>query len=127
MQKTNHPIEVALVLAWLVAEALLTLLVGAVALAAAWKAPALVREVSQRAAPRARESHLSRTTEPTPPPAEHPLITVAAAVADPLQRLTVADLRRMARSAGLPRTLTRSGRRSALLTALVGLEVAVCG
>ena len=103
--KNTHPIEVAIVLAWLVAEAVLTLLVAAAALVVALLPPGAA---------------------PAAPPAEHPLITVAAAAAEPLQLLTVADLRRLARAAGLPRTLTRSGRRDALLTALVGLEVAAC-
>jgi hypothetical protein len=42
---------------------------------------------------------------------------VAIAV-PPLDRLPVAELRRLARAAGLPRSLTRSGRRAALLEAL---------
>jgi hypothetical protein len=47
-------------------------------------------------------------------------------VVEALQTRTVAELRRIARSAGLPRALTRTGRRDALLQALAGLEVAAC-
>jgi hypothetical protein len=114
-----HPIEVAILLAWASSQALVALAAGAVALIAA-----LLPHGPAPAAPAAAELTPPAPAQ-APPPAEHPLITVATRTAAPLQRLTVADLRRRARSAGLPRTLTRSGRRDALLTALLGLEVAM--
>ena len=41
-----------------------------------------------------------------------------AIAAPPLEGLTVAQLRKLARAAGLPRTLSHSGRRAQLLAAL---------
>lgn len=65
-----------------------------------------------------------------PPPAplavEHPLALVAAGLAEGLAGVPVRELRRRARVAGLPRQLSRSGRRADLLEALVALEVAAC-
>lgn len=52
---------------------------------------------------------------------EAPLAAEPVAIARPSGRVTVAELRRLARAAGLPRSLTRSGRRAELLTAL-GME-----
>lgn len=59
--------------------------------------------------------------------AEPPLAPVAEPIAEALVPLTVAELRRRARAAGLPRALSRSGRRADLLEALVALEGAACG
>ena len=58
------------------------------------------------------------------------LAPVAEPIAEALVPLTVAELRRRARAAGLPRALSRSGRRADLLealVALVALEGAACG
>lgn len=112
MQKAHkeaHPVELALIVAIAVGEAIAVLVVTLLALAR-WS-PAAPPEPSPMA----------------PPPAAHPLALVAAAAAEPLAALRVAELRRLARAAGLPRSLSRSGRRDALLSALVGLEVAACG
>lgn len=111
----EHPIEVALVLAWLVAEALLTVLVVGVALVVVLLAPVeLHRAAPAPAAP-----------APAAPPAEAPLAALAAACRSELEAVNVAQLRRRARAAGLPRPLTRSGRKSQLLDALASLEVAL--
>lgn len=52
---------------------------------------------------------------------EAPLAAAPVAIAAPARRLTVVELRALARAAGLPRSLTRNGRRADLLTAL-GME-----
>ena len=54
-----------------------------------------------------------------------PLALLAAEVEAALVGLTVAELRRCARAAGLPRRLSHRGRREALLAALAGAEVAM--
>lgn len=53
------------------------------------------------------------------------LAQLASEVAATLQPLTVKQLWAQARAAGLPRSLSRTGRRDALLSALSGLEVAL--
>jgi hypothetical protein len=57
-----------------------------------------------------------------PAPAAAPVVAApvapAAPVATPVLRRTVADLRKEARAAGLPRSLYRSGNRAELLNAL---------
>jgi hypothetical protein len=58
-------------------------------------------------------------------PAAPALAQLAEQAAATLQPLTVAQLRAQARAAGLPRTLTRTGRRAALLEALSWAEVAL--
>ena len=67
-----------------------------------------------------------RPAAPPPAPLEHPLAMVAAGLAEGLAGVPVRELRRRARAAGLPRQLSRSGRRADLLVALVALEVAAC-
>lgn len=52
-----------------------------------------------------------------------PLAPVAEPIGEALVPLTVAELRRRARAAGLPRQLSRSARRADLLEAV---EVAAC-
>lgn len=116
--KNTHPVEVLLLGAWLALEAaavLLTALVALLLTLARWRptstaaasgtdgtAPALPAPVTAGTA-----------TAPTAPPA-----------AATIEGLTVAQLRRLARSAGLPRALSRNGRRGQLLEALAVLEVA---
>lgn len=66
--------------------------------------------------------------EPEPAARALPAITLAdlaALAAAALEPLPVAELRRLARAAGLPRSITRTGRRAALLPLLAGLEVAM--
>lgn len=60
-----------------------------------------------------------------PAPALHPLALVISDAEAELARCSVADLRRRARAAGLPRSLSHRGRRDALLLALAGSEVAM--
>jgi L-aminopeptidase/D-esterase-like protein len=120
MQKPHgtHPIELALTAALVVAEALTVLVVALVALVltvARWRP----------AAPVTAATELPPVT-PAPAPLQHPLTVVADALVATLEPLTVAQLRRLARSAGLPRAITRTGRRTDLLQALIGLEVAAC-
>lgn len=104
-----HPIEALLLAVLVVLDAVRVLAVSLVALlltVAGW------RPTPRRAAP--------------PAPIVHPVAELANTVIEALQTQTVAELRRRARSAGLPRALTRNGRRDALLQALAGLEVAAC-
>jgi hypothetical protein len=64
---------------------------------------------------------------PPPPPAlvPCPLALLAAEVEAGLAGVTVAQLRRRSRAAGLPRSLSHRGRRDALLAALAGADVAL--
>lgn len=103
MSRTDvHPVELLLAIALEVVAAVITLM----ALAAA-----------ARPMP---------TPAPEPlPPAPSPLEVIATAAQQALEPLPVAQLRRLARSAGLPRALSRTGRRAELVAALVGLEVAL--
>jgi len=101
-----HPIEVMLLAALVIIEAVVELAVAVVALTTSRTAPAPVAPA------------------PAPQPTVHPLQPVAESVIEALAPLTVAQLRRRARDAGLPRCLSRGGRRDALLEALAGLEVA---
>lgn len=105
-----HPVELLLLAGLVALQATITLLVALAALLltiARWRPAA-----SAPAAPAA----------PPAPPLQHPLLALAV---DGLQPLTVAQLRTRARAAGLPRSLTRNGRRTDLLHALAGLEVAM--
>lgn len=88
-----HPVEVLIVAAWITAEAIAALLAALVA--------------------------LHRRRRPALPPA--PAVLALPPAPDPapaLDALNVAELRRLARAAGLPRALSRSGRRADLLAAL---------
>ena len=114
MNRTDlHPVEVLLLVAvlaleaaWLLARAALVPVVAVLLTVAGWR-PA--------------------TAPPAPPPPlEHPLAVVAAGLAEGLAAVPVRELRQLARAAGLPRQLSRSGRRADLLAALVALEVAAC-
>lgn len=110
MNRTElHPVEALLVAVIVVFDAVRVLAVSLLSLvltALRW------RPTPRRAAP--------------PVPMVHPAAELAHTVVEALQTRTVAELRRRARSAGLPRALTRNGRRDALLQALAGLEVAAC-
>jgi L-aminopeptidase/D-esterase-like protein len=110
MNRTEvHPVEALLLVVWLALEAAVVLLTAAMALlltVARWRPVA--------------------TAPAAAPPQQHPITLLADALVATLEPLTVAQLRRLARAAGLPRSLTHTGRRDALLTALVGLEVAAC-
>jgi len=53
------------------------------------------------------------------------LADLAAVAAEALEPLPVKELRRLARAAGLPRSITRTGRRADLVPLLAGLEVAM--
>lgn len=110
MNRTElHPVEALLVAVIVVFDAAVVLAVSLVALlltVAGW------RPTPRKAAP--------------PAPLVHPIALLAGTAVDALQPQTVAQLRRHARSAGLPRALSRNGRRDALLQALAGLEVAAC-
>lgn len=103
-----HPIEALLLAVLVVLDAVRVLAVSLVA---------VVLTVATRLTPR-------RAAPPAP--IVHPIALLASTAVDALQTQTVAELRRRARSAGLPRALTRNGRRDALLQALAGLEVAAC-
>lgn len=107
-----HPIELAalavLALGWALMTVARLLLVPALALllvALGWR-PAAPQPEPIAPLPQAPALALACAPEPV------------AIAAPPLERLTVAELRRLARVAGLPRTLSRSGRRAQLLEAL---------
>jgi hypothetical protein len=105
-----HPVEALLVALIVVFDAVRVLAVSMVALlltVAGWR-------------------HTPRREAPPAPPLVHPAAVMAHTAVEALQTRTVAQLRRHARSAGLPRALTRTGRRDDLLQALAGLEVAAC-
>lgn len=100
--------------------------------AVAWAAWTLARAVMVPAV--ALLLAATRRTSPAPAPvpaaapvAVHPLAALADGVADTLTGATVAELRRRARSAGLPRAVTRNGRKAQLIEALAAWEVAACG
>lgn len=118
-----HPIEVLLVACWLALEAAATLVAAMVALLltlARWRpaaSPSRVMAITQTG-----DLNLSKRVSPV----LHPQAELAGGVVDALACCRVSELRQMARAAGLPRTLTRTGRRDALLSALAGLEVATC-
>jgi hypothetical protein len=110
MQKLHndlHPVEALLVAVIVVFDAAVVLAVSLVAL--------VLTVMRWRTTPR-------RSAQPAPPMV-HPLTALAHTAVEVLQPCTVAQLRSMARSAGLPRALTRNGRRDALLEALAALEV----
>ena len=100
MNRTDvHPIELLVAIALEVVAAVITLVAALLALAAA--------------------------ARPTPIPAPSPLEAIATAAQQALEPLPVVQLRRLARSAGLPRALSRTGRRAEMVAALVGLELAL--
>lgn len=128
MTRTDaHPIELAalavLALGWALMTVARLLLVPALALllvALGWRpAPRPAAPQPQPVAP----APIASPEAPTPLP-QAPAFALACApepvgiAAPPLDRLTVAELRRLARAVGLPRTLSRSGRRAQLLEAL---------
>lgn len=121
--KELHPIEALLLVAmaavwavWTIARAVL---VPAVALVLA------LLPVAPAASTAPAEPEPAPPA-PAPAPMPHPLIEVAEAVAADLATSTVAELRRLARHAGLPRQLARAGRKAELLQALAAWEVAAC-
>ena len=105
-----HPVELLLLGAWLALEAAAVLVVALVALL--------------QAVARPTAAAIPTTGEATSPELGSPAVEQACAAeplaipAPPLEQLTVAQLRRLARQAGLPRSLSRSGRRAELLEAL---------
>jgi hypothetical protein len=111
-----HPVEVLLVAAVLVVWAVVT-----IARTVLVPIVALVLTVAGLPGPCRT---VPTATVPAPPQA-HPLQTLATAAGAHLAPLPVRELRRLARSAGLPRTLAHRGRRAALLEALGGQEVAL--
>ncbi len=112
LRKEPHPVEVLLVGALLALEAAAVLVVAVAALA-----------LTLLQAPPAAAT--APAPAPPAPPAEHPLAVVAESLVAELEPCTVAELRRRARAAGLPRSLSRSGCRDQLLSTLAGLEVAL--
>jgi hypothetical protein len=116
---TPHPVEVLAAVALAVAAALLQLLTSAVALG-------LTVASYRRAWPGSVEANLPQPIPPAPAPAVHPLAELAAAAEATLAHRTVAQLRQRARALGLPRSLTRAGRRADLLRQLVAVEVIAC-
>lgn len=104
-----HPIEALLLIGLLLAAAVLTVL-RLLALPALALTLALLQ-------PRRRAVPVPPVALPcAPPPAAVPM--------PPLEALTVADLRRLARAAGLPRCLSHRGRRADLLAALAACPLA---
>lgn len=83
--------------------------------------PELIEAPQPAAAPVSAISPVPALTAPAAPP----LAQLAEQAAAALQPLTVAQLRAQARAAGLPRALSRTGRRAALLEALSWADVAL--
>ncbi len=137
MQKLHngmHPVELLLIgglaLMWAIWSAARLLVVPLLALAVVLLTPrrpapepAAVEPEPVLAAPIAPEPEAAAPVAAAGASA-HPLAELGAIAADAMQHLTATELRRRARAAGLPRSLSRSGRRDALLQALAGLEVA---
>lgn len=124
-----HPVEMLLIAGLAVVEAVVVLavaLLGLVMAVAQWK-PAAVEHSAPTPLPAMPLEPAAPAVEPAAPlpPAVPLLAAVAGDAADHLAPLNVTQLRRLARAAGLPPSLTRNGRRDALLLALAGLEVAL--
>ena len=110
---------------WTVARLVLVPVLALVLTLAGWRpavptAPEPIEAPQPAAAPVTAISLVPALTAPAAPP----LAQLAEQAAATLQPLTVAQLRTQARAAGLPRSLTRTGRRAHLLEALAWLEVA---
>jgi hypothetical protein len=98
-----HPVELALVAAVAVALALRTLVVALIALGlllAGWRPSRITRPAEHLSPVRVMTAQPKHTTPPA------------------LEGLTVAELRRRARAAGLPRALSHRGRKADLVAAL---------
>jgi hypothetical protein len=111
--KNTHPVEVLLLGAWLALEAaarLLTALVALLLTLAGWRPPFPEQEsrLPKRVMP-------PRPAPPVTATSRLPAVTPTSQCR--LEPLTVSELRRLARAAGL-RQLGRSGRRADLLQAL---------
>lgn len=116
-----HPLELAALAVmatgwalWTVARLLLVPAVALLLTLAGW------RPAPRVAAPRAAAPQPVAPPAPLPQAAAVVLACAAAPVtiaAPPLEGLTVAQLRKLARAAGLPRALSHSGRRAQLLAA----------
>lgn len=118
MNRDSYPLELAavavLALAWAVWQIARLLLVPAVAallVLAGWR-PARPAASEAPPAPIAASEPLPQAVVLACAPEP------AAITAPPLEGLNVAQLRHLARAAGLPRSLSRSGRRAQLLEAL---------
>ncbi|MEY3962881.1 MAG: hypothetical protein RLZZ106_136 [Cyanobacteriota bacterium] len=122
MNRTEmHPVELALVAGLVVLEAAITLLVALAALLltlARWR-PAAPAPTPAQASPAAPVEPIAASPAVA---LHHPLVELAL---EALQPLTVAQLRSRARAAGLPRNITRTGRRAELVEALVAMELAM--
>lgn len=153
MNRTDlHPIEALLLVAaatlwalWTVARTLLVPALALLLVLARWRPtapaaavtagspvaavtppPAPLTAGTQRAATAPQPSVTAGSqTGLTAPQIPVTLADLAQQAAATLEPLTVAQLRQQARAAGLPRALTRTGRRAALLEALSWAEVAM--
>ena len=128
MQTTHKELGAVelLLLAGLVAlEAAATLLIALLALVLTIAGWSPASAAPQRPTAQVSAAPTPEPIQPAATPQPHPISELASQAAAALQPLTVAQLRRLARSAGLPRAISRNGRRSALLDELVALQVAV--
>ncbi len=116
LHKEPHPVELLVLVGIAVAEAVAALVVALVA---------LVLTLADRRPAASEPAPVPAEPAPAAPPAEHPLALVAEPLVAELESHTVVELRAMARAAGLPRRLSRSGRRADLLQALIAQEVAM--
>lgn len=112
--KEPHPIELLLLVAWLVAEGLLLLRLVV--------APMVAAALALLPAPHRRPAAPATAPSPAREPDVHPLATMAEALVAELEVHPVVELRRRARQAGI-RKLARSGRRTELLATLAGMAV----
>ncbi len=124
-----HPVELllfaGLALLWALATAARLLVVPLLAALVALLTPRRQAPPPAAPAPAAAEPIEPPATLPQSAAPVLPLAELAAATAARLQPLTVAQLRALARAAGLPRALSHTGRRVALLEALGWAEVAL--
>ncbi|MCP9821011.1 hypothetical protein KBZ18_16145 [Synechococcus sp. Cruz-9H2] len=121
-----HPVELLMLAVLLVAEALVLIAVPLIALVltlTSWRGSATSPPTTAPAVPVVAPVAPAAVpvTAPAPPTTEQPWLPP---IWQELERLTVAELRRLARAEGLPRSLSRAGRRAELLPALAGAAMA---
>ena len=121
-----EPVDLLLVAALAVAEALAVLAVAALALVLTLtrRGPAALPQAAP-AEPMPAAAPPAAATAAAPAITLADLADLAEVAAAELEALPVAELRRRARAAGLPRSITRTGRRAALVPLLAGLDVAL--
>lgn len=137
-QTELHPVELLILAVLLVVEALAVVLVPLAALVLTlasygrpWPprrgsatSPSTTAPAVTVVAPTAPAAVVA--TAPAPPAVQQPQPAPwTPPVLEVLERCTVTELRRLARAQGLPRSLSRAGRRAELVPALAGAAIGV--